>query len=89
VVYPPDKSIRVAKKFFEVMAKPLPPFLKRLYTIGNSKIDPGIKVLIIYEVDDARVTEGLIEITKQCVQFNDIEGFRYEIETMLPRQFHE
>ncbi len=89
VVYPPDKSIRVAKKFTEIMARPLPPFMKRLYTFGNSKIDPGVKVLQLFEVDDAKVTEGIIEVTKQCVQFNEIEDFKYEIETMLPRAFRE
>jgi hypothetical protein len=89
VVYPPDKSVSVAKKFTEIMAKQLPPFMTRLYTLGNSKIDLGIKVISIFEVDDTKIKEGIIEITRQCVQFNDIEGFKYEIETMLPRQFRE
>jgi hypothetical protein len=46
-------------------------------------------VLQLFEVDDAKVTEGIIEVTKQCVQFNEIEDFKYEIETMLPRAFRE
>jgi hypothetical protein len=42
-----------------------------------------MKVLSIYEADDARIKESIIELTKMYVQFNGIEGFRYEIEPML------
>ena len=83
VVYPPDKSIIAAEKFIEVTAKELPPFLKRLQILGDSMMDKGMKVLSIYEADDARIKESIIELTKIYVQFNGIEGFRYEIEPML------
>ena len=86
-VFPPDKSQKVAEKYIEVAAKQLPPFLKRLYALVNSKTDEGIKVLSIFEAYDANIKDGIIEITKRCVQFNAIHGFKYEIETMLPRQF--
>jgi len=46
-------------------------------------MDKGMKVLSIYEADDARIKESIIELTKIYVQFNGIEGFRYEIEPML------
>jgi hypothetical protein len=46
-------------------------------------MDKGMKVLSIYEADDARIKESIIELTKMYVQFNGIEGFRYEIEPML------
>jgi len=61
----------------------LPPFLKRLQILGDSRMDKGMKVLSIYEADDARIKESIIELTKMYVQFNGIEGFRYEIEPML------
>ena len=83
VLYPPDKSIVAAEKFIEVTAKELPPFLKRLQILGDSRMDKGMKVLSIYEADDARIKESIIELTKIYVQFNGIEGFRYEIEPML------
>ena len=83
VIYPPDKSIVAAEKFIEVTAKELPPFLKRLQVLGDSRMDKGMKVLSIYEADDARIKESIIELTKMYVQFNGIEGFRYEIEPML------
>jgi hypothetical protein len=51
--------------------------------LGDSRMDKGMKVLSIYEADDARIKESIIELTKIYVQFNGIEGFRYEIEPML------
>ena len=45
-----------------------------------------MKVCGIYEVDDAKVKEGIIELTKYFIQFYDIEGFRYEVEPMLTAQ---
>ena len=83
VVYPPDKSIIVAEKFTEVNAKPLPPFLQCLHVLGDSRMDKGMKVLSVYEVEDTKIKDGIIELTKMYVQFNNIEGFRYEIEPML------
>ena len=53
----------------------------------NSRTDEGIKVLSIFEADDAHIKDGIIEITRRYVQFNAIQGFKFEIETMLPRQF--
>ena len=44
-------------------------------------------MLAIFEADDASIKDGIVEITKRYVQFNAIQGFRFEIETMLPRQF--
>jgi hypothetical protein len=86
VVYPPDKSIIVAEKFIEVMAKELPPFIMRLHVLGDSRMDEGVKVLSVFEVEDTRIKDGIIELTKMYVKFNGIEGFRYEIETMLTAQ---
>jgi hypothetical protein len=83
VLYPPDKSIVAAEKFIEVTAKELPPFLKRLQVLGDSRMDKGMKVLSVYEVEDTKIKDGIIELTKMYVQFNGIEGFRYEIEPML------
>jgi hypothetical protein len=86
-VFPPDKSQKMAEKYVEVSTKELPPFLKRLHALVNSRTDEGIKVLSIFEVDDPNIKDGIIEITKRCVQFNAIQGFKFEIETMMPRQF--
>jgi hypothetical protein len=84
VTYPPDKSVQVAKKFIKATEKPLPSFVKRLHVLSGSGGALGMKVLGIYEVDDAKVKEGIKEINKYYVQFFDIDGFRYNVEVMLP-----
>jgi hypothetical protein len=81
--YPPDKAVKVGKKFFEARAKPLPPFIKRLYTLSNSRLNVGIKVIGIYEVDDSKLKEGTMELGKYLNQFNEIEGYRWEFELMI------
>lgn len=86
VLYPPDKAVKVAKKFIEVTTKPLPPFMKRLYVLTTASSQLGMKVCGIYEVDDAKLKEGVIELNKYFIQFFDIEGFRYEVEPMLTVQ---
>ena len=84
VTYPPDKSVQMAKKFIKASEKPLPSFVKRLHVLSTTGGELGMKVLGIYEVDDAKLKEGIKEINKNYVQFFDVEGFRYSVELMLP-----
>ena len=45
----------------------------------------GQKVLGIYEVEDAKLKDGLKELIKYYLQsYSDVEGFTYNIEAMLP-----
>jgi hypothetical protein len=84
VTYPPDKAVQMAKKFIKTTEKPLPPFIKRLHVLTAAGGEPGIKVLGIYEVDDAKIKEGIKEMTKNYAQYFDVEGFRYSVEVMVP-----
>jgi hypothetical protein len=84
--YPPDKNVKVLKKFIEATAKPLPSFIKRVSVLGTSRVDIGFKVNGLYEIDDAKIKEGILELTKYYNQFTDIEGCRYELEPMLTPQ---
>jgi hypothetical protein len=85
LTYPPDKAVQIAKKFIKAMKNPLPSFIKLLYVLTSSGGELGIKVLGIYEVDDAKLTESIKEIGKSFVQYYyDVEGFRYTLEPMLP-----
>jgi hypothetical protein len=42
-----------------------------------------MKVLSVYEVEDARIKDSINELTRMYAQFNGIERFRCEIEPML------
>ena len=82
MTYPPDKAVQVARKAIEIMANPPPPFLKRVQTLSTADLESGINAYGIYEVDDAKVKDGVMEIAKR-LQSYDIEGLRYEIRPML------
>jgi hypothetical protein len=75
VTYPPDKSVQMAKKFIKATEKPLPSFMKRLYVLAGPGGAMGLKVIRVYEVEDAKLKEGLKEISKYYSQFFDVEGF--------------
>lgn len=83
VTYPFDKAVQMSKKFIKAMEIPLPSFIKRLYVLSSPGGELGMKVIGIYEVENAKLTEGLKELTKSMVQYYDVEGFRYCIEPML------
>ena len=83
--YPLTKANVIAEKFQNAAAAPLPSFLKRLHTLSTAGGE-GIKVLGIYQVEDDKVTEGIKELTRYFVEFYDVEGFKYILETMLTAQ---
>jgi hypothetical protein len=86
VTYPPGSSTKAASTFVTATATPLPSFMKRLHVLTTAKGEVGIDTFGIYEVDDNRVKEAMIEFTKYFVNFYGIEGFKYEIEPMLTVQ---
>ncbi len=86
VTYPPGSSTKAANVFMTAAAKPFPSFMKRLYVLTTAKGEVGIDTYGIYEVDDGKFKEALIEFTKYFVQFYGIEGFKYEVEPMLTVQ---
>jgi hypothetical protein len=81
--YPPGEATKISKKFMTATAKPLPPFVKRLHVLMTAKADQGLKTCGIYEIDDSKIKEGIMELTRYYVQYYDIKGFQYEIEPML------
>lgn len=83
VTFPPSKGVQVSETFIKAAANPLPSFMKRLYVLATNAGEIGFKVHGIYEVDDAKVPEGIKELIKYYANF-DIEGFRYKIDSMFP-----
>jgi hypothetical protein len=81
--YPPDKATQITKKFLKGAEKPLPSFIKPGHILTAPAGKLGIKVLVIYDIDDAKFKEGVKEIAKRYVPFYDVEGFRYTFEVMM------
>jgi hypothetical protein len=81
--YPPDKAVEVTKKFLKGAEKPLPTFIKTGHVLTAPGGKRGIKVLVIYDIADAKFKEGVKEIAKRYVPFYDVQGFRYKFEVMM------
>jgi len=82
--YPPDKAVEVAKKFLEVMQKfPQESFEKPLLLGGVTSVKDGIRVIAITEVEKGKYEEALNLEAKRLVEYMSIEGYRFEMETLM------
>jgi hypothetical protein len=82
--YPPTKANEVVQVFAKSLAEPLPSFLKRRYVLtagGNGEL--GIKTYSLFESDEGKEYDAFAELTRRMGWFYHIEGWRYEIETLL------
>jgi len=79
---PQNKAIEVTKTFLKVVETPPPPYLKSrgVYAAYG---DEGYKWYNIIEIDDKHISEGLTELMKRTVPFDDIEGLKVKMETLV------
>jgi len=81
---PPHKVAEAGKKFIEVLQKiPFQSFEKPLIPVASRDVKDGIKVISIGEVEKGKYEEGLNLVSRRMVEFYGIEGFRFEIETLM------
>ena len=81
---PLDKVTEAAKKYMEVMQKfPQASFEKPLVQAASNPTKDGIRVISITEVESGKYEEAVILDLKRETEFYSIEGFRYEMETLL------
>ncbi len=84
VWYPPGKANEVAKKYLEVFKKiPPDPSISKLLTIAVKGTKDGIKVVGISDVVKGKYEEALARATKWNLEYANIEGLRWEIETYM------
>jgi len=83
--YPPSKAIEVGKKFIEVMQKfpENPSIAEPLVTVGVSSGKDGIEAISISNVKKGKYDEAMNLTLRRMVMFHGIEGYRYEIKTLL------
>jgi len=83
--YPPTKATEVAKKYIEVMQKipEDPSIAEPLVTVGVSSGKDGIEVISIGDVRKGKYEQALNLTARRMVMFFGIEGYRYEIKTLL------
>ena len=82
---PPNKAENVAKKYLEITKKyPVDESIAKVVIDGAIRATKeGIKSLIVWEVVKGKFNEAMSRAGKILAEYRNIEGFRYEIETML------
>lgn len=83
MTYPGTSLTTAAKKFVDIVTNnPLPEYIKRTYYVVYG--GKGVKVYILYDIEDGKESESFKEIPKR---FNDIlqsvEGAEVNIEVLL------
>ena len=83
--YPPEVEERVNKVYFSIPEKyPVDESLgKSLVPLGVRSTKEGTKIISVFEVAKGKFDEAWEIVAKQLREFRSIEGFRYEVETLL------
>lgn len=78
VTYPPESSKEIARRY--LTAPVLPDFLtkKGPYVCSTKK---GIHSITYYELDNARLAEGIQVLGDNMAVYIGVPGYRYEIKT--------
>jgi hypothetical protein len=79
--FPTDYTKEMGERFLKVPA--LPEFLTRKGPYFSSNHEDGIKSLSIYELDNEKVSEGMLAITEYMTTFYGVPGFSYDISVDL------
>ena len=82
--YPLAAANEVGKRYLKNLTKyPPDASLGKNLLIGVSSVKEGIKVISIADVVKGKYEDSLRRIAQSNQEFADIEGFSYEIETLM------
>ena len=76
VSYPPEAAKEMASRFLE--APQVPAFMTRNGPFVNASMDGGVLITTLYELDNAKLAEGLDFLGNYMTTYFGIPGFRYE-----------
>ena len=79
--FPPESANQIAKRFIET--PPLPEYMVRKGPYICSELTEGIRSLNIYEMDNERLTEGLVFLSDLMTVYFGVPGFKYVIRQYL------
>lgn len=79
---PQNKAIEVGKAFLKAVEKAPPPYLKSR-GVYSTYGDEGYKWYNLVEIDDKHVSEGMTELMRRLVPFDDIEGLKTKMEILV------
>ena len=81
MAFPPESANQIAKRFIE--APPLPDYMVRRGPYVSSDLTEGIRSLNIYEMDNKKLTEGLVFLSDMMTIYFGVPGFKYKIRQYL------
>ena len=77
VSFPAESAKAVGECFLNV--SPIPEYLTRRGPYLSSNNVDGVKSLSIFEVDNAKLADGLLAVGEYVTAFFDVPGFAYRI----------
>lgn len=81
VTYPPESSKEVARRF--LTAPVLPAFLTKKGPYISVDVEKGVHSITFYELDNARLAEGLMAVGDSMAVYIGVPGYNYEIKSYL------
>ena len=76
--YPTESTQEMAKRFLE--APQVPGFMSRKGPYVGSDLAEGISIVAFYELDNAKLAEGLDFVGNYYAMYFGVPGFKYEIQ---------
>ena len=76
--FPPESSKDIGKVLLKQMGK-MPEFITVRGPYTHSESGKGISGLALYECDNAKLAEGLKEVSKRMIEYFEVKGFTYSI----------
>jgi hypothetical protein len=81
MAFPPESANQIAKRFIET--PPIPDYMTRRGPYVSSELTEGVHTLTIYEMDNEKLTEGLVFLSDLMTTYFGVPGFKYTIRQYL------
>lgn len=75
--YPPESANEMAKKYLEIPQ--VPEYLNRKGPYVSANLEDGVSIVVVYELDNSRLAEGMEYMANLYTMFFGVPGFKYEI----------
>ena len=79
--FPTESAKEMGERFVNV--KPLPEFITRKGPYLTSNNTDGIISVSVYELDNEKLSEGMLAVTEYNATFYGVPGFTYDINVSL------
>ncbi|SLM31795.1 conserved hypothetical protein [Desulfamplus magnetovallimortis] len=77
VIYPPESAKEIARRY--LTAPVLPDFLVKRGPYISADLKNGINSITFYELDNARLAEGIQVLGDNMAVYIGVPGYRYDI----------